>query len=141
MREASVVIKQWLDRGTSISTKASMFPYRDFCGYPVLAINHQYLPDVLRIVTTSSNCIIPESGEIVKLYLGWTLTNSGWFRCCVYRTDETTKLSEVRDAIVRAYPDAADTITEYDGGIWWYQRDMPVRPPIKPIQLPQQARM
>ena len=141
MREASVVIKQWLDRGTSITTKASMFPYRDFCGYPVLAINHQFLPDVLRIVTTSSNCIIPDSGEIVKLYLGWTLTNSGWFRCCVYRTDETTKLSEVRDAIVRSYPDAAEHMTEYDDGLWWYQRDMPVRPPIKPIQLPQQARM
>ena len=141
LREASIVIKHWLDRGTSISTKANMFPYRDFCGYPVLAINHHYLPDVLRTVTTSSDCVIPESGEIIKLYLAWALTNSGWYRCCVFPTDDTTKLGKVQGDIVKVFPEALETITEVDGGLWWYQRDLPIHPPIKPIQLPQQARM
>ena len=141
MRRNSIILRQWCDRNSSISMKAEAFHVKDFAGFPTIAINHQFLPDVLAVSTTASDCINAETSLVAKIYLGFCMTNSGWFRCCAYPTDGSTSLDSIKDKIRRCCPDCSDTLTELEGGIWWYQRDCPVRPPISAPANQQQARM
>lgn len=140
MRDGSVVLKQWINRSSGITLKAQYF-HADMCGFPVVAVNHQFLPDLLQVASTASDCIDPKTSLPAKAYFGFVMTNTGWFRCCLYPSDTATTLQELEDAVKRTYMDAASTITKSYGGVWWYTRDLPVHPPIRPRERPQQARM
>ena len=129
IKQASVILKQWVNRASSITLRAQYF-HSEFGNFPALCVNHQYLPDLLAVSTTASDCINPKTSVPAKVYLGWVMTNTGWYRCCVFPTDTTTSLDEIKAEIMRLNPEAERTLYSDGKGWWWYQRDIPVRPPI-----------
>lgn len=140
MRQNSCILKQWFDRSSSITLRAEGF-HTEFLNFPVLAVNHQFLPDVANVASTAINIINQDTSTPAKFFLGWVVANTGWVRCCVYPTDNSSSVDDVLNALKQVNPEAASNAVKDFGGLWWYQKDLPVRPPIAAPSLAQQARM
>lgn len=139
-RQRSCILQQWWDRSCSITLRAEGF-HTEFLNFPVLAVNHQFLPDVVHVASTAINIINQETSVPAKYFLGWVVVNTGWTRCCVYPTDTSVSTDEILDALKQVNPEAAKTAITDFGGLWWYQKGIPVRPPIFAPSPTQQARM
>ena len=131
LKQKSIILKQWVNRASHITMKAQAF-HEDFGDMPALCINHQYLPDVLDVATQASDCINPKTSLPAKIYLSWAMTNTGWYRIGVAPTDTSTTLEDIKKQAMKLNPEVERTLVEFAGCLWWYQRDMPVRPPILP---------
>lgn len=140
MRNNSIILKQWVARTAYITMRAQCF-HDDFGDFAALCCNHQYLPEVLTVALNATDCINPKTSMPAKIYLGWVMTNTGWYRCCIFPTDNTVKSEDIKKEILKINPEAATTLTKDGEGWWWYQREIPVRPPITPNQQPHTAKM
>ena len=103
-------------------------------GYRVIAFNYNYLPEFLPILPTSVECIDPDSGDVADLYVGFVMTNSGYFRCCAYPTSTSVRPEDILVALQNKHmKDLNSDCFNYkliNGGLWWYQSEEPVHIPI-----------
>jgi hypothetical protein len=140
MRKESVVLKQWFDRSASITVRASFF-HAEVAGMESVCVNYQFLPDLLPVISTNTQAINQSKSIPIRAYFSWVMTNTGWIRCCMYPADSSITVDQIAEAVKKEYPDAESTLTKIYGGVWWYTRDLPIRPPIDPNRLQSQARM
>lgn len=110
-----------------------------------LAINHPYLSELIRILPSAVDLINPETGEFAGAVVGYTLTNSGWYRCGFYLLDQGSDSGKsfnaetFKNSLPKLDPNGrVDSVYEEDLGslgkvMWWYSTDIPVIVPIDRI--------
>lgn len=133
MRQASPILMKYANRSNGITSKTIGW-HTMMDGYRSIAFNYNYLPEFLPILPTSVECIDPDSGEVADLYVGYAMTNSGYFRCCAYPTSTSIKIEDVLSNLQNKHmKDFNNDVFNYkliNGGVWWYQPDEPVHIPI-----------
>ena len=105
-----------------------------------LAINHPYLSELIRILPSAVDLIGQDIDEIATSIVGYTLTNSGWYRCGFYSLDQSKiNIEAFRNSLPKLDPNGrVDSVYEEDLGslgkvMWWYSTDIPVIVPIDRI--------
>lgn len=133
MREASPILLKYAHRSNAITAKVSGW-HTKLAGINVMAFNHQYIPEMLAVLPTSVECFDTDTGDVAEAYVGFVMTNSGYFRCCAYPSSTSTK---AEDLLIRLQNRYMKQVTEdcfnfklINGGVWWYQPDEPVSVPI-----------
>ena len=132
LKHKASILKQWVDRAASITARVLSF-HTTFCNYPTQAFNHYYLPELLNVSSTSTDCINPATSTPSKLMLGFVLTNTGWFRTCIFPSDTEVDMAAVKEDLIKTFGDNIKNLTEKNGGLWWYSRECPVTPTILPV--------
>lgn len=133
MRNASAILLKYVNRSSSVSARVYGW-HSKLDGYHVMAFNHHYLPELLPAMPTSVECMDEETGDIADFYVGFVLTNAGYYRCCAYPTSTSV---DVKQALAswqnRHMKDVTADLYNFkliNGGIWWYQPDEPVHIPV-----------
>ena len=86
------------------------------------------------MLPTNIDCMDPDTGEIAELYVGYVMTNSGYFRCCACPTSTSVDMMKVLD---RLQSDNMKNLTAdaynfkiINGNVWWYSTTVPVKIPV-----------
>lgn len=135
LRDSSIILKQWLAKAGSITIRANAF-HTEFCGLSAIAANHQYIADVVNYASLSTDCIDPETQMPAKVYIGFVMTNSGWFRCGAYPTDNSTSLQAILELVKDRNEEAKRTAIIAHNGVWWYEKAAPVYIPSSGAIVP-----
>ena len=132
MRCASPILLRYANRNNGIGAKVSACR-TEISGFKCIAFNHQYIPESLSMLPTNIDCMDPDTGEIAELYVGYVMTNSGYFRCCACPTSTSVDMMKVLD---RLQSDNMKNLTEdaynfkiINGNVWWYSTTVPVKIP------------
>ena len=135
LKNGSVILKQWISKANSITMRSLAF-HTTFQDIPALACNHNNLLDLTPTACLSTDCINPETALPAQVYIGFAMTNSGWYRCTALPTDDALPATSLLNVVKSRNPDAERTAILHDGAVWWYERDMPVYLPISTEQVP-----
>lgn len=133
MRKESPILLKYAGRSNSITSRVIGW-HTKFEGFRAIAFNHHYIPEMLPVLPTSVECIDEESGDVAELYVGFAMTNSGYFRCCAYPTSTSTKVEDVLTTLQNKHMrDLNGEVYNFkliNGGVWWYQPEEPIHIPI-----------
>ena len=144
---SDLLVNQYASRGDKINLSSRTFKTRfNHADKLCIAINHPYVSELIRIfpgvVDLIDNDIL---GEIATSIVGYTLTNSGWYRCGFYLLDQGSDSGKsfnaetFRNSLPKLDPNGrVDSVYEEDLGslgkvMWWYSTDIPVIVPIDRI--------
>jgi hypothetical protein len=93
---------------------------------------------MLHVMPTSVDCMDMTTGDIADLYVGFTMTNSGFFRCCACPTSSSVDMGQVLQDLQAIH---MKQLTEHvynfkliNGNVWWYAPEMPVSLPAVRIE-------
>lgn len=133
LRESSPILKRYVDKSSVVTSKVSGW-HDVFCGYNAIVFNHPYIPDMLHLLPLNVDCVNQETGTVADIYIGYVMTNSGYYRCCAYPTSTSVKVEDMLQRIQQTYmpkvTDICNKMEMINGGIWWYQEEEPVQPQI-----------
>lgn len=143
---SDLLVNQYASRGDKINLSSRTFKTRfNHADKLCLAINHPYLSELIRILPSVVDLINPETGEFAGAVVGYTLTNSGWYRCGFYLLDQRSDSGKTFNAetFKNSLPKLdtngkVDSVYEEDLGslgkvMWWYSTAIPVIVPIDRI--------
>lgn len=133
MRMSSAVLMKFANRGNSITGKVCGW-HSNIEGVRCMAFNYHYVPEMIPMLPTSVE-IINDEGDIPELYVGYVLTNCGYYRCCAYPTSTSVDLHKMLEKLQNAYMKKVDEVAYkievINGGLWWYATEPPISIPIK----------
>lgn len=121
-RLSSPILMKFADKSNSVTSRVCGW-HSMFKGIRCIAFNYYYLPEMIGMLPSSID-IMDDEGNIPDLYLGYVLTNSGYYRCCLYPTSTSVNIEEVSKKL--NLPDSKII----NGGLWWYSIETPIRVPI-----------
>lgn len=127
MKAASPVLIKYAFKAASISSRTCNW-HTTFHRYKVLAFNHYYLPEIMPMLPTTTECINLDNGDIAELYLAYVMTNCGQYRCSLHATSSSTNLGSVCKKLKEDDPTVDYKMI--NDGIWWYSPSIPVEVPI-----------
>lgn len=137
IRRSSPVLLKYADRNNSITAKVSGW-MSNIEGIKCVAFNHHYIPEMLHMLPTSIECLDPNTGDIADLYIGYVMTNSGFFRCCACPTSTSVDMDKVLQKLQAAYMKKLTSdvynLKVIGNNIWWYATEPPVSLPVPPTQ-------
>lgn len=134
IKRASPILMKYVNKSSGVSARVCNW-HTHFEGYKVIAFNHYYVPDLIPMLPTSTECINLDNGDVAELYLGYVMTNCGQYRCSVHPTSTSTDINQVLNRLKSAHPETEFKLI--DGGIWWYSTSLPVDVPINTNLQPQ----
>lgn len=133
MRKASPILLKYANRSNGVTAKVGGW-HTLLDGYRAIAINYHYLPEMLPMLPTSVECIDQDSGDVAELYVGYIMTNSGYYRCCAYPTSTAINPVQVLEKLQNKHmKDLTNDVYNFkllNGGVWWYAPEPPVHVPI-----------
>jgi hypothetical protein len=133
VRMSSPVLLKFANRGNSITGKVLGW-HTNIEGIKCMAFNYHYVPELIPVLPTSVE-LIDEDGDIPDLYVGYVMTNSGYYRCCACPTSTSANmqaaLEKLQSAYMKKITDVAYKIEVINGALWWYSTEPPVTIPIK----------
>ena len=132
LREKSAVLLRFANRGNGITSRVCGW-HSNIEGIKCIAFNYFYLPEMLPSIPTSVE-IIDDTGNVPDLYVGYVMTNCGYFRCCAYPTSKGVDINKMLETLQGAFMKRMDNICYkcelLNGGIWWYSTEPPIHIPI-----------
>ena len=133
LRKSSSILLRFADRSNGITAKVCGW-HTFIANIKCMAFNYYYLPEMLTTLPSSVDCIDQDDGEIPEVYVGFVLTNSGYYRCCAYPTGTSVDMTKVLDKLQSHYmkqiTDDCYQLRKINDGIWWYAKEPPVNIPI-----------
>lgn len=138
LRVSSPILMKYADKSNGITSRVCGWQTTLDNKYKCLAFNCPYLPEMLHVMPTSVDCMDMTTGDIADLYVGFTMTNSGFFRCCACPTSSSVDMSQVLQDLQAIH---MKQLTEHvynfkliNGNVWWYAPEMPVSLPAVRIE-------
>ena len=130
LRNSSPILLKYADKANAITAKVCGWPTTLAGKFRCLAFNCPYIPEMLNVLPTAVDCMDTATGEIADLYVGFVMTNSGYFRCCACPTSTSTDMFKVLDFLQSKYmKQLSEHVYNFkmiNGNIWWYSPDKPV---------------
>lgn len=132
LRERSAILMRYANRGNGLTAKICGW-HSNIEGIKCIAFNYFYVPEMIPMIPTSME-IIDDAGDVPDLYIGFVMTNCGYYRCCAYPTSKSVDLNAIFSKLQAALAKNADDICYklklINDGIWWYAKEPPVHIPI-----------
>lgn len=133
IRQSSPILMKYANRGNSITARVLGW-HTNIEGIKCMAFNYHYVPEMIPILPTSIE-LIDDEGDIPDLYVGYVMSNCGYYRCCAYPTSTSTDINAILEKLQSAYmkkiTDVAYRVEVINGGLWWYATEPPFNIPIK----------
>ena len=132
LREKSTILMRYANRGNGLTSRICGW-HSNIEGIKCLAFNYYYLPEMISMIPTSME-IIDDAGDVPDLYVGYVMTNCGYYRCCAYPTSKSVDLDSMLQKLQGAYMKKLDEVCYkcelINDGIWWYAKEPPIHIPI-----------
>ena len=138
-----LVVRQSAARGDKINIGSRVFCTKwASSNKSCFAINHPYMSEFLKILPSSVELIRSDTREIVGSVVGYTLTNSGYYRCGLFLIDESSlqgkpfTLDLFKSWLPKLDPNSLvdsayeEVLPWNDKVMWWYSKEIPVIVPI-----------
>ena len=130
-RLSSLILMKYANKSNGITAKICGW-HTIIHGIKCIAFNYYYLPEMIPVLPVSLE-VMDDEGNIPDIYVGYVMTNSGYYRCCAYPTSTSVDMERIKKtlndnfAVLRG---EGEGIKMINGGLWWYASETPVQVPI-----------